>query len=122
MLSSWIVTGSATRIRTRTMDTVIMSRPDARAPGLTRRARRRAWDAVTRPATGSARGLKCALLRARGRTVAARAASHANALATIRVQTRSTRPSTQCLLSVLTHASSLSESIALSRPPAAHAA
>ena len=37
---------SATRIRTWAMDTVIMSRPDARAPGLTRRARRRVWDAA----------------------------------------------------------------------------
>ena len=44
--SSRIATGSATRISTRAMDTVIMSRPDARAPGLTRRARRRVWDAA----------------------------------------------------------------------------
>ena len=49
-----------------------------------------------------------------GGNVAARAASHANALAATRADARTTRFSTRCLTSVLTHATSLSEKNTLS--------
>ena len=61
---------------------------------------------VTRPATGNARGLKCALADA---TVAASAALQRPRGHTC-ADARNTRPCTRCLSSVLTHASSLSQS------------
>ena len=61
---------------------------------------------VTRPATGNARGLKCALADA---TVAASAALQ-RPWGHTRADARNTRPCTRCLSNVLTHASSLSQS------------
>ena len=72
---------------------------------------------VTRPATGSSRGLKCALLRARRRNrCRACGLARKRPCGHTRTDARNKRLHPRCLSSVLTRASSLSQSNALSLP------